>query len=407
MVLCRRNQLKLAAFVAAALLGGCSAGSQLMPTRVSGSPGAANAAVRGRAGILGPVLTTPGDGTITGWDVDQTEGVGLLSAGYNGGTRLEAFDLKTAKITKLGSFQSGGGGSIIRQYILLRILANEVALVDDLDFHYKGFQRRDTFPTVSPISRAKITGRWNPPHRRDLLLNPNEGWVAVNQSTTTNAIMVDRNILGRKGGIRVYVSDVEANTFSPQDRLLPNEELGTPALVAQDTVTNQVVVPMQIFTYPFNPFEAPSFDIEDLNSGKHFIFSPNVGSGSVMGIAIDETTHSMCTTTSEDSKVEFYDLKARTGFAVSFPGTTGEGLGGGAVAVDETNHLFIVTQPTAPSGGSIVFVYDEKGNLLETITGFRFSNFSAAVFAYVAVNPKLRIGYATGPTPDQLQSFSY
>ncbi|MBV8067303.1 MAG: hypothetical protein JO113_04945 [Candidatus Eremiobacteraeota bacterium] len=406
MGMCRRNRLQLAAVIVVAVLAGCNAGSQVSPP-AAGAGSTTRAGIRSAGAALGPVLTAAGEGTITGWDVDQTEDIGLLSAGYNNGTRLEAFDLKTAKITKLGSFQPGGRGSVTRQYIVLRILANDVALVDDLDLHSKDFQRTDTFPTVSPISRAKVSGRWTPLHRKNLLVDPNEGWVAVNQSTTTNAVMVDQNFIGPRGGIHVYISDIEANTFSPQDRLLPDEELGTPILVAQDTVTSQVIVPMQVFTYPFNPFEAPSFDVDDRKSGKHAIFSPSVGSGSVMGVAIDETTHTMCTTTSEDSDVEFYDLKAKTGFAVEMPGEGGEGFGGGAVAVDETNHLFIVTQPSAPSGGSIVYIYDEKGNVQETITGFNFPNTFSAVLAYVAVNPKLRIGYATGPNADQLQSFSY
>jgi hypothetical protein len=115
----------------------------------------------------------------------------------------------------------------------------------------------------------------------------------------------------------------------------------------------------------------------------------------------------MCTTTEDEADVEFYDLTEQTGFAVPFPGSGSELNAGGAVAVDSINHLFIVTQPTAPSGGSIVYVYDEKGSVQKTISGFNFPNEYAAVFAYIAVNPKLRIGYATGLTADQLQSFSY
>lgn len=347
-------------------------------------------------------------GTITGWDVDQDQDVGLLSAGYKKGTRLEAFDLKTAKVTHLGSFQSAGGNGFYRQYIVLRILANDEALVDDLDFQETGFQRDDTFPTVSPISGAKVTGRWKPPHRMNLLVNPNEGWVAVNQRTTTNAIIVDENTLGHKdSGLHIYVSDIEADTFSPEDKPEAHEAISPPNLVAQDTTANRVVLPMQIFSYPFNPFESPSFDIYDVSSRKHTIFSPEVGSGAAQGIAIDPTTHLMCTTTADDSNVEFYDLTKMTGIAVPFPGSSGQLNSGGAVAVDTTNHLFIVTQPNEPSVGSIVYVYDEKGNLQETIPGFSFSNVYAAVFAYVAVNPKLRIGYATGPGSDQLQSFTY
>jgi hypothetical protein len=115
----------------------------------------------------------------------------------------------------------------------------------------------------------------------------------------------------------------------------------------------------------------------------------------------------MCTTTSDDSNVEFVNLSKQTGFAENLPNGAGEGSGGGAVAVDELNHLFIVTQPAGVLKSASVYVYDEQGNLQESITGFDFENVGAAVFAYVAVNPNLRIGYATTANGAQLQSFSY
>jgi hypothetical protein len=61
-----------------------------------------------------------------------------------------------------------------------------------------------------------------------------------------------------------------------------------PYVVAQDTAANQAVVPMQLFISTiFNPFEAPSFDVYDLTKKTRSVFSPNLGSGSVMGAAID------------------------------------------------------------------------------------------------------------------------
>jgi hypothetical protein len=42
-----------------------------------------------------------------------------------------------------------------------------------------------------------------------------------------------------------------------------------------------------------------------------------------------------------------------------------------------------------------------------SISGFNFSNTFPALFAYVAVNEKLRIGYASTANADQLQSFTY
>ncbi|MBV9718310.1 MAG: hypothetical protein JOZ77_03265 [Candidatus Eremiobacteraeota bacterium] len=405
--------MRALAIATVAILAGCgtSAGSQFAPdASQSASSASRSHVVSGTRGALGPVLTAAASGTITGWDVDQSEGIGLLSAGYKNGTRLETFDLKTAKIIKMGSFQNGGSGSITRQYIVLRILANDVALVDDLNFHYQGFQRYDTFPTVSPIAKARVTGHWTPAHRKDLLVNPSEGWVAVNQDTSANLIMADRDIHRSKGGkLELIGSDVAKDTFMKPPRLTPHQVYQPPYLVMQDTAANEAIVPVQLYVNGlYNPFEAPSFDLYEQSSGKHSVVSPALGSGSVMGGAVDSTTHMMCTTTSEDSDVEFINLTTKTGFAENMPNGIGEGSGGGAVAVDELNHLFIVTQPAGSLlNTASIYVYNEKGNLLESISGFDFENASAAVFAYVAVNPQLRIGYVTTANAAQLQSFSY
>jgi hypothetical protein len=209
-------------------------------------------------------------------------------------------------------------------------------------------------------------------------------------------------------GLSLRISDVAANSFEPAKVFPRNQVFEGPNLVAQDTSANLAIVPTQLFLGSiFDPFEAPSFNIYDLSKKTHSIFSPNVGSGPAQGIAIDSTTHMMCTTTGDDSNVEFYDLQRQTGFAVGLPNGGGEGTGGGAVAVDEPHHLFIVTQPAGILATASVYIYDEKGTLQESIAGFNFSNVFAAVFAYVAVNPQLRIGYTSTANADQLQSFAY
>jgi DNA-binding beta-propeller fold protein YncE len=240
-----------------------------------------------------------------------------------------------------------------------------------------------------------------------LLVNPSQGWVAVNQDTSTNFVMAHRNIGSSGGKLELIESDVAKDSFFEAPRLDAGEVFEPPFLIAQDTGANQLVVPMQLNGSPFNPFEPPSFEIHDLSRKTHGIFSPGLGSGSVMGVAIDSTTHMMCTTTSDDSNVEFIDLTSKSGFAENLPNGVGEGSGGGAVAVDELNHLFIVTQPAGVLKSASVYVYDEQGNLQESIQGFDFQNSNAAVFAYVAINPRLRIGYATSANSAQLQSFTY
>lgn len=400
MGLCHRWRCSLGAATAFVLLAGCAANTASQSAMPSGAR-QAGAIVRnaGSRGALGPVLTAVNQGTITGWDVDETQNYGLLSAGNKNGTQLEAFDLPTAKITKLGSFQRGSKGSNERQFVVLKILANHVAIVDDINFNPNTFARNDTFPTVSPASKAKVSGKWTPPHPNGLVVQ----WIAENQATTTNAVIAENRI--RVLGI---ISNIEADSFQPNLKFPQHQVFETPNLIAQDTATNVVVVPMQLFLGSiFNPFESPSFDLFDLKTGKQNVFSPNVGSGAVQGIAVDSSTHAMCTTTADDSNVEFYDLKNQTGFAVPLPNGSGEGTGGGSVAVDHRNHLFIVTQPAGFLATASVYVYDEKGNLQESISGFNFSNRFSALFAYVALNEKVRIGYASSANADQLQSFTY
>lgn len=401
------NHRPVTAAIALVLLADCSAvgsgGAQLVPASAN-RPAARIASTNSSQGALGPLLTAANGGTITGWDVDTAKNYGLLSAGYKTGTALETFDLKTAKITKIGTYQPPGHKNVLRQLVVLKILANDVALVDDIAFNSSTFRRNDKFPLVNPAYKAITKGHWTPPHRKSLVTE----WVAANQDTTANAIMALKNSGGHKSaGVQLYISGVEQDSFGKLFHPPSSQIFGPPYDVAQDTSAGQIVIPMQIFSYPFDPFEAPSFDLLDPETDKYTLFSPNVGSGSVMGEAIDPATRIMCTTTATDSNVEFYDLKKQTGFAENIPGGEGQGTGGGAVAVDEINHLFFVTQPAGVLSSASVYVFDEQGNLQESIGGFDFSNVFSAVFATVWVNPSLRIGYATTANPDQLQSFTY
>jgi hypothetical protein len=133
---------------------------------------------------------------------------------------------------------------------------------------------------------------------------------------------------------------------------------------------------------------------------------PGPGKGIVNGIAVDSARQMACTTTEDDFSVEFYDLVKRTSKIVVLPGANSQLYSGGAVAVDPVHHLFLVGQEfssTAPTGSSI-HVYDEKGNLVESLNGFALP----ASPAYMALNPAARTGFVI-VTPDltSLQSFTY
>ena len=81
---------------------------------------------------------------------------------------------------------------------------------------------------------------------------------------------------------------------------------------------------------------------------------------------------------------------------------------GAAIANDPIHGLFLVADPVfAPTGDSAIVVYDESGNLVESIPGFNFSNSSTVVPVRVAVNPSLRMGWVDGPGLGQIQQFFY
>jgi hypothetical protein len=108
--------------------------------------------------------------------------------------------------------------------------------------------------------------------------------------------------------------------------------------------------------------------------------------------------------------VEFYNLKTKTGFSVTLPGATGQLQSGSDVEFDPVNKLFFVAQSVSSTGsGSSIHVYDTKGNLVESLDGFNFSNASKVVFTHIALNPGNRSGYVDGPDPGvtQVQSFTY
>jgi len=87
-------------------------------------------------------------------------------------------------------------------------------------------------------------------------------------------------------------------------------------------------------------------------------------------------------------------------------GDTDQLNSGSGIAVDPVNGLFLVTETDyACGGGSALVVYDEAGNLIETITGFNFGIGEPAP----ALNPSKRMGWAfSGPNGvSQLQQFFY
>lgn len=150
--------------------------------------------------------------------------------------------------------------------------------------------------------------------------------------------------------------------------------------------------------------------IVDLKTGKETRFNGLnngfYGSGFVNGLAVDSTTGIAATTTELNAQVEFYNLAQQSGIAAQLPCTsdTSQINSGAGIANDPVNGLFLVTETYYGCGsGSALVVYDEKGNNIETITGFKF----AIGEPPPAINPTTRTGWAFGPGFNQLQQFFY
>jgi hypothetical protein len=151
----------------------------------------------------------------------------------------------------------------------------------------------------------------------------------------------------------------------------------------------------------------------NLTTGEISEFTSNLGVGTVNGLAVDSATGIACTTTSVDQGVEFYDLAKQTGFEVQIPNAGSSIQAGLSVAFDPVHSVFLVAQydSTGPPDNPVphIYVYDEAGNVTETISGLQRIPISPAS---IALNPVKRIGFLPAVLEPQnevleLQSFSY
>jgi hypothetical protein len=353
---------------------------------------------------LGKVLSSADGGQIFGWDIDQSGTDGVLTTSQDVGesdykVSLETFDENTAKVTKVFGKYSGPKHS----YLMDGVFAGGIALITHYITPEGQFYPKRRYDLMDPVSGGQITGRWTPPVKKfDVVQN------AENQSTSTSVMYgID---LGHQSRPLLAVADFTDGTTS-QIPLDPDTFGIGHAQVAQDHATNSAVLASSDGAVG-GP--APLNTVIDLATGDMVRF-PGLnggpfGAGFVNGLAVDSTKGIACTTTELNAQVEFYKLAQHTGKAVQLPGTqAGDQLNSGAaVAVDEVHHLFLVADPVyAPTGGSAIVVYDTKGNFVEAITGFNFSNRFSVVPIRVAVNPTTRVGWVDGPDIDQLQQFFY
>ena len=386
-----RNQ----ALIVAGLLAGCGGGAAAPPLAPSATTLAQVPHLRHHSVGLGKVLTAKGQ-QIFGFDIDRNGNDGVLATATN----VETFDQDTGTITKAFPKRLPRGTS----YGADGIVAGDVALITRyVQPQGKIFAIRH-YNVMNPVTKNRFTGKWTPPVK-----DIDVYFLGPNQDTSTAAVFAIE--LKKQDIPIVFSSNVANNTFGKIFKLNPSFfSLGDQPQFAQDSATNQAV----IATSPDGGRvggEAPINVLIDLKTGKQTQWNGfnngAFGAGFVNGLAVDSTTGIAATTTELNAQVEFYNLSNQTGTFTQLPctGSASQGNSGSGISNDPMNGLFLVTDTFYCSGsqGSAIVVYDESGNYVESITGFRFPIGPGGP----AINPSKRMGWAIGPQLNQLQQFYY
>lgn len=339
-------------------------------------------------------------GQIFGFDIDQngTEGVLSEMQDLGGGKVLaavETFDRTTGKILKVVQKLETKDN-----LVTLGIVGTSVGLVEHE--HVQGiYVVSRTYEELNPLNSNRFTGTWTPPLAKNDIITG----VSESQGSATTAVLVSEN--GGSNSTFVFGSNVAANTFGRLIKLT-DPVFSISPVMAYDTKTNQAVVAAATGAVGGPP---PKLALVDLTKGTVTEFTgipgpPPYRQGYVNGIAVDSEDGIACTTTEVDARVEFYNLKGKTGFAVALPGGAGQYQSGENVEYDAVHKLFLVAQPNSSTGpGSSIQVYDTQGNLVESLNGFSFPVSTNAMFA---LHPSDRSGYVYGPAGmAEIQSFTY
>jgi hypothetical protein len=369
---------------------------------------------------LGKVLTTKDGGQIFGFDINQNGDDGILASEdlnqQEPPSSVETFDQNTGKITKSFAKHIGEQNS----YVMHEIFAGDVGLLEH-DIIPKGqiFGKRK-YVTMNPVTGQKFTGDWTPPIK--VIVET----AAENQATSTGVVFA---IEPRKEQDKpvLLVSDIAANTFSNVIKLDPFlfSFCNAPRpLLGQYIAANEAVLASSPDCGKRGG-AAPINALVDLSTGKTTVFDGyNNGSlshaGLVNGLAVDPNTGVAATTTELNAQVEFYDMNKKTGITfVQLPCTNDQDQlnSGTTITNDPVNKLFLVTDIFYACTGSqeaAIVVYDESGNLVESITGFNPDIRFAVDQPPPRINPSKRMGWAFGGPNgagdngvSQLQQFFY
>jgi hypothetical protein len=387
-----------ASFVSATLLGLLCFGT--FTARGEGVPkfqpnpnnGPGDVIVRGKFG-----------GNIFGFEVDPngTEGLLCEAVGNPDGTvtaAVETFNQATGKISRVLS-KSNTQDDFIGWSV-----AGSIGLFEHE--HVKGiFNIRRTFHIIDPLAGNEVNGRWTPPIDSTQIVNqvkaaldgsPNVAVYALSVSTGINPVVFSSNLSDNTFGPAIEITDLNFTTEAPP-------------IIAFDPIRNQAILGHD---KPSPFIEPPLIGFVDLATGS-FEVKTGLGLGVINGVAVDSEDGILCTDTSFDSAVQFYNLSDFSGISVLLPGADPQTstASGGDIEFDPINKLFLVAQEFSDGSltrGSSIQVYDLVGNLVESIDRLNFQGGFNVFPVHITLNPSRRMGFVNGPDlTTAIQSFNY
>jgi hypothetical protein len=342
-------------------------------------------------------------GNIFGFEVDPNGSEGLLceAVGNPDGTvtaAVETFSQATGRIIRVLRKTD------TQDDFIAWTVAGSVGLFEHEKV--KGlFDIRRTFFTINPLAGNQINGSWTPPIDRKQIVNQVKPAFDGSPNVVVYALSVSPNL-----NPVVFSSNISDNTFGPAIEIVdPNFNTEAPPIIAFDPVTNQAILGHD---KPSPFIEPPLIGFLDLATGS-FDVKTGLGLGVINGVSVDSEDGILCTDTSFDSAVQFYDIGDFSGISVFLPGADPQTstASGADIEFDAINKLFLVAQEFfngSLTDGSGIQVYDIDGNLIESIDGLNFQGGFNVFPIHITLNPSRRTGFVDGPDlTTAIQSFSY
>jgi hypothetical protein len=341
-------------------------------------------------------------GLIFGFDIDPNGSQGLLAEAVlnSDGTvhaAIETFDQQTGQIIQVVKESTTRDDFIARG-----VFGNSVGLVER-EHPITLFNVQRTFAIINPLNSNHITAPWTPPIGTRHIITEFRGDAG---SDTVAVLASDLST-----GIRVpfvFTSNVAANTFTSIFPVRdPDFNFEEDPPIAYDSLTNQVIMGHHTLSQFIVP---PKIGVIDLATNTFHKFV-GLGLGLINGIAVDSADGVLCTTTSFNPEVQFYDLATEKGTSQFLPNAGNSLTRGQAVEFDSVNKLFLIAQPFTSTGssGSSIQVYDSTGHFVKSINGLSFNGTGNVFPVHIALNPTLRMGYVDGPNTNgtEIESFTY